>query len=77
MKELQSWDDVPVFATEDDERAFWDTHCLGDALLGQLVQSFGDVTPNDALRAAAGRYRAWKRHADTGRWRELSEGSHD
>ena len=33
MTEIQSWDQVPVFRTEDEEAAYWETHALGEALL--------------------------------------------
>jgi uncharacterized protein (DUF4415 family) len=36
MKAIQSWDDVPTFATEDAEAAFWATHDTGKRLLDQM-----------------------------------------
>ena len=36
MKAVQSWDDVPKFATEDAEAAFWATHDTGKRLLDQM-----------------------------------------
>lgn len=42
MEEVQSWDDVPVFASEDEERAYWDTHTLSDALLNEMAEGPGD-----------------------------------
>jgi hypothetical protein len=33
MTEIQSWDEVPVFRTEEEEAAYWETHALGEALL--------------------------------------------
>ena len=33
MTEIDSWDEVPDFASDDEERDFWDTHSLGPALL--------------------------------------------
>lgn len=36
LEAIHSWDDVPVFASEDDEAEFWATHALGDALLDQM-----------------------------------------
>jgi hypothetical protein len=29
---IHSWNDVPAFATEADEAAFWDTHTLADEM---------------------------------------------
>jgi len=40
---VESRDDIPSFADEDEERAFWDTHTLGGALLdgiGPMEDSF-------------------------------------
>jgi mannose-6-phosphate isomerase-like protein (cupin superfamily) len=31
--EINSWDEVPEFADEDEEARWWDTHCLGPELL--------------------------------------------
>ncbi len=31
--EIQSWDEVPEFASEDEEADFWGTHSLGEAIL--------------------------------------------
>jgi hypothetical protein len=33
MIEIQSWDEVPDFRTEEEEAAYWETHALGEALL--------------------------------------------
>jgi len=33
--EIHSWDDVPRFANEDEERAYWETHSLGSEILEQ------------------------------------------
>ncbi len=35
--EIQQWADVPAFANEDEERAFRDTHALGEALLTEAL----------------------------------------
>ncbi len=41
--EIQRWADVPAFANEDEERAFWDTHTLGEELLADaLTHEEGD-----------------------------------
>lgn len=31
--EINSWDEVPDFATDDEARDFWDTHALGEHIL--------------------------------------------
>jgi predicted DNA binding CopG/RHH family protein len=36
MTIVRSWNDVPAFATEAEEAAFWDTHELGDELLERM-----------------------------------------
>ena len=36
MKEINSWDDVPKFASEGEEADFWATHDLGPALVAQM-----------------------------------------
>ena len=36
MTIIRSWDEVPAFANEAEEAAFWDTHELGDELLEQM-----------------------------------------
>lgn len=33
MKVVRSWDDVPAFASEEQEAAFWASHELGEELL--------------------------------------------
>ncbi len=30
---VNSRDEIPAFANEEEERAFWDTHCFGEELL--------------------------------------------
>ena len=37
MTVIHSWDEVPVFASEADESAFWAEHELGEVLLGQMA----------------------------------------
>lgn len=32
MKEIRNWNEVPDFATEDEEREFWDTHSISAEL---------------------------------------------
>jgi len=32
MKEIKSWSEIPEFATEDEEREFWDTHSISAEL---------------------------------------------
>ncbi len=36
MTTIQSWDDVPTFASEAEEAAYWATHDLGEGLLAQM-----------------------------------------
>ena len=36
MTIVRGWDEVPTFATEAEEAAFWDTHELGNELLEQM-----------------------------------------
>ena len=36
MITINNWDEVPVFANEDEEAAFWATHDTGPALLEQM-----------------------------------------
>ncbi|MGH2588900.1 MAG: CopG family antitoxin [Dehalococcoidia bacterium] len=38
QKEIQSWDEVPLLASEEEERAFWRTHTLGEKLLAQIAK---------------------------------------
>lgn len=37
MKTIHSWDEVPAFASEKQESAFWLTHELGDELLATMT----------------------------------------
>lgn len=36
LTEIQSWDEVPDFASEAEEAEFWSTHSLGEALLDRM-----------------------------------------
>jgi hypothetical protein len=36
MKIITSWDEVPTFASEEEEAAFWATHDTGNALLDRM-----------------------------------------
>src|SRR5690348_16680951 len=36
MMTITSWDEVPAFANEAEESAYWGTHDLGQALLDQM-----------------------------------------
>jgi predicted DNA binding CopG/RHH family protein len=38
MTIIRSWDEVPAFANEAEEAAFWDIHELGDELLERMSQ---------------------------------------
>lgn len=35
-REINSWNEVPEFGSEDEEDEFWSTHALGPALLEQM-----------------------------------------
>jgi hypothetical protein len=35
-KVVERWEDVPDFASENEEAVFWGDHCLSDALLAQM-----------------------------------------
>jgi len=49
LNEIQSWDDVPDFASEAEEAAFWATHGLGDELLDRMGP-LDDVLPQPRPR---------------------------
>ncbi|MGH2660695.1 MAG: CopG family antitoxin [Actinomycetota bacterium] len=36
MRTVRSWDEVPAFASEEEESAFWATHDLSEELLAQM-----------------------------------------
>lgn len=36
LTEINSWDEVPDFGSEDEEDEFWSRHSLGPALLAQM-----------------------------------------
>ena len=36
---INSWDEIPEFASDDDAYAFWSTHCYGPALLETLTET--------------------------------------
>jgi predicted DNA binding CopG/RHH family protein len=38
-KNIRSWDEVPSFASEEEEQAWWDEHDVSD----ELLQAFGPV----------------------------------
>ena len=42
MMEIQSWDEVPVYRTEEEEAAYWETHALGEALLSDRENEGND-----------------------------------
>jgi hypothetical protein len=45
MTVIHSWDEVPVFASEADESAFWAEHELGEMLLGQMAPDADQTLP--------------------------------
>ena len=44
---VESLDDIPDFANEDEEHAFWSTHSFGERLLAQMkpLDEFDDALP--------------------------------
>lgn len=51
MTIVTSWDDVPDFATEAEESAWWFTHELGETLLSQMKPV--PLTPEEETERAA------------------------
>ncbi|CAN5274018.1 CopG family antitoxin [soil metagenome] len=55
MKEIKSWSEIPEFATEDEEREFWDTHSISAELSedfdrparGTMARKLRDMTLPD------------------------------
>lgn len=48
LKEINSWDEVPDFATEAEEADFWGTHSFGPGLTAEAeagTLQFGDMLP--------------------------------
>ena len=39
---IEQWDEVPLFASEKEEQAFWDSHTLGESLLQQMQRGGPD-----------------------------------
>jgi len=35
-EEINNWESIPDFETEEEEQAFWDKHCLGNAVLEEM-----------------------------------------
>jgi hypothetical protein len=54
---IDNWEDVPAFATEDEEAEFWATHGLGGAALESLGTFDDDALPPPRPR----RRRFWRR----------------
>lgn len=50
MKVIHSFDDVPPFATEQEEADFWSTHELGDEILAQMGPLPDGVLPSPRAR---------------------------
>lgn len=50
LTEIQSWDEVPNFASEAEEAEFWSTHALGDALLDRMEPIPESELPLDIRR---------------------------
>jgi uncharacterized protein (DUF4415 family) len=44
-KEIRSWDEVPSFASEKEEQAWWDEHDVSEELLETFMPVPGDVLP--------------------------------
>jgi hypothetical protein len=49
---IERWEDVPPFASEREEQAFWDTHTLGEGLLAQMERGGPDDLRALPARAA-------------------------
>src|SRR5262245_49367814 len=47
---IERWDEVPHFASEKEEQAFWDTHTLGESLLEQMERGGPDDLPTRDTR---------------------------
>jgi hypothetical protein len=45
MQEIQSFDEVPSFATEAEEAEYWATHCLGQPVLDRMGPLPEDLLP--------------------------------
>lgn len=48
LKEINSWDEVPAFASEDEEADFWGSHGLGPGLAAEAeagALNFDDILP--------------------------------
>ena len=60
LTEINSWDDVPMFANEAEEAEFWATHGLGDALLakGLTEDDLGLPPPRPRTRPVSVRFDA-------------------
>lgn len=54
---VNDWSDVPDFATEQEEQAFWATHSLGERLLEQMqpVPFDDDELPTPRARQEKGK----------------------
>lgn len=46
MRKIQSWDEVPSFASEAEEAEFWATHSLGEGVLSTLGPLQDGVLPS-------------------------------
>ncbi len=56
MRTVHSWDEVPAFASEAEEAAFWATHELGDELLEQMRPRADPKLPRPRTRPIAIRF---------------------
>ena len=48
LKEINSWDEVPAFASEDEEADFWGSHSFGPGLTAEAeagALDFDDILP--------------------------------
>ena len=45
MKDIQSWDEVPAFASEAEEARFWSTHGLGKGVAANMAPLPRGVLP--------------------------------
>lgn len=53
---VHSWNEVPTFASEAEESAFWSTHELGDELLAQMRPSADTKLPRPRTKPIAIRF---------------------
>lgn len=58
MIEIKGPEDFPEFANEDEEDAFWSTHCIGPDYIARVGELPPEERPANVLRRVAGTPRA-------------------